>query len=51
MTAPPSIVERREESKGAEWYAGYGAVALEDSPLTLMLPLATIEGALRAAER
>ncbi len=33
----------------ARWYARYGAVPLEDAPLTLMLPLATIEAALKAA--
>jgi len=32
----------------ARWYASYGAVALEDAPLTLLLPLATIEAALKA---
>ena len=31
------------------WYASYGAVPLVDSPLTLLLPLATIEVALRKA--
>ena len=31
----------------AGWYAGYGAVPLLDAPLTLLLPLATIEAALR----
>jgi len=35
----------------AEWYAGYGAVAMEDAPLTLLLPLATIAAALQAAGR
>jgi len=34
----------------AQWYAGYGAVALEDRPLTLVLPLATIAEALNASE-
>ncbi len=33
----------------AKWYANYGAVALADAPLTLMLPLATVEAALKAA--
>jgi hypothetical protein len=32
----------------APWYAGFGAVPLTDTPLTLLLPLATIEAALRA---
>ena len=34
----------------ASWYARYGAVPLEDAPLTLMLPLATIKAALNAVE-
>ena len=34
----------------AGWYARYGAVPLEDAPLTLMLPLATIKAALNAVE-
>lgn len=33
----------------AGWYASYGAVPLVDAPLTLLLPLATIEVALRKA--
>jgi len=33
----------------AGWYASYGAAPLADAPLTLMLPLATIESALKAA--
>jgi GNAT superfamily N-acetyltransferase len=38
------------KNKGvAGWYAGYGAVPLLDAPLTLLLPLATIEAALRKA--
>jgi GNAT superfamily N-acetyltransferase len=34
----------------AGWYAGYGAVPLLDAPLTLLLPLATIEAALKKAK-
>jgi len=34
----------------AQWYAGYGTVALEDRPLTLVLPLAPIAEALNASE-
>ncbi len=38
------------KNKGvAGWYAGYGAVPLLDAPLSLLLPLATIEAALRKA--
>jgi GNAT superfamily N-acetyltransferase len=35
----------------AEWYASYGAVRLLDSPLTLLLPLATIKAALQVVTR
>jgi hypothetical protein len=35
----------------AEWYARFGAVPLLDSPLTLVLPLATIEAALERVAR
>lgn len=35
----------------AACYARYGAVALEDAPLILMLPLATIADALNKAGR
>lgn len=31
----------------ARWYATYGAMPLLDSPLTLLLPLATVEAALQ----
>ena len=31
------------------WYASYGAVPLVDAPLTLLLPISTIEGALKKA--
>ena len=33
----------------AAWYASYSAVALIDAPLSLVLPLATIEAALKKA--
>jgi hypothetical protein len=33
----------------AAWYASYGAVHLLDAPLSLLLPLATIEAALKKA--
>lgn len=35
----------------AKWYAGYGAISLDDAPLTMMLPLATIQAALDATEK
>jgi GNAT superfamily N-acetyltransferase len=39
------VIDAKNE-RVAEWYAGYGAVPLLDSPLSLMLPFATIEAAL-----
>lgn len=42
------LIDAKNE-KVAGWYARYGAVPLEDAPLTLMLPLATIAAALKAA--
>lgn len=35
----------------AQWYTSYGALPLEDAPLTLLLPLATAAAALKAAEK
>ena len=35
----------------ASWYASYGALRLLDTPLTLLLPLATIKTALETAEK
>jgi len=42
------VIDAKNE-RVAGWYGGYGAVALVDSPLTLMLPLGTVETALRMA--
>jgi GNAT superfamily N-acetyltransferase len=33
-----------KSARAAEWYRTYGAVALEDAPLSLILPLATVAG-------
>ncbi len=38
-----------KDDRAAKWYSSYGAVPLEDAPLTLILALATLEGALEAA--
>lgn len=38
-----------KNARVAAWYAGYGAIPLMDAPLSLLLPLTTVEGALRAA--
>ena len=42
------VIDAKNE-RVAGWYAGYGAVPLLDAPLSLLLPLTTIEAALRKA--
>jgi len=42
------LIDAKNESV-ASWYASYGALRLLDAPLTLLLPLTTIEIALTAA--
>jgi GNAT superfamily N-acetyltransferase len=42
------VIDAKNE-RVAEWYASYGAVPLLDAPLSLLLPLATIEAALNKA--
>ena len=44
------VIDARNE-RAAAWYASFGAVPLLDAPLTLLLPLATVEAALRKAGR
>jgi GNAT superfamily N-acetyltransferase len=44
------VIDAKNE-RVAAWYASYGAVSLLDAPLTLLLPLATVEAALRKAGR
>ena len=44
------LIDAKNE-KVARWYAGYGAVPLADAPFTLLLPLATIQAALKPAEK
>jgi GNAT superfamily N-acetyltransferase len=44
------VIDAKNE-KVAAWYAGYGAVPLLDSPLSLLLPLGTIETALKKARK
>jgi hypothetical protein len=36
--------------RAAAWYAGYGAVPLDDAPLSLLLPLATVAAVLECGE-
>jgi hypothetical protein len=42
------VIDAKNE-RAARWYSSYGAVPLLDAPLTLLLPLATIEAALKKA--
>jgi hypothetical protein len=42
------VIDAKNE-RVAGWYASFGAVPLLDAPLSLLLPLATIEAALKAA--
>jgi GNAT superfamily N-acetyltransferase len=44
------LIDAKNE-RAARWYAGYGAVPLLDAPLSLLLPLKTIEVALRASAK
>jgi GNAT superfamily N-acetyltransferase len=44
-----ALVIDAKNDRVAAWYASYGAVPLLDAPLTLLLPLATIEAALKRA--
>jgi GNAT superfamily N-acetyltransferase len=40
------LIDAKNE-RVAQWYAGYGAVPMLDAPLSLQLPLKTIEAALK----
>jgi hypothetical protein len=42
------VIDAKNE-RAARWYASYGAVPLLDAPLSLLLPLATMEAALKCA--
>jgi GNAT superfamily N-acetyltransferase len=41
------LIDAKSE-RAAKWYEGFGAVHLDDAPLTLLLPLKTIAAALRS---
>jgi len=43
------IDAKAKNERVAGWYASYGALPLLDAPLSLVLPLATIEAALKKA--
>lgn len=42
------IIDAKND-RAAQWYAGYGAIALSLNPLTLVMPLATFSAGLKAA--
>ena len=44
------LIDAKNE-RVAAWYVGYGAMPLLDAPLSLLLPLATIQAALIAADK
>ncbi len=44
------LIDAKNE-RVAQWYAGYGALPLLDAPLSLLLPLKTIQTALTAANK
>jgi len=44
------LIDAKNE-RAAHWYASYGAVPLADAPLSLVLPLATVQAALESAEK
>jgi hypothetical protein len=44
------VIDAKNE-RVAGWYASYGAVPLLDAPLSLLLPLATIEAALKKSRK
>ena len=44
------VIDAKNE-RVAGWYTSYGAVPLLDAPLSLMLPLATIQAALKKAAK
>ncbi len=44
-----AIMIDAKSDRAAQWYASFGAIALDDAPLTLVLPLATIAASLPKA--
>jgi GNAT superfamily N-acetyltransferase len=45
-----ALVIDAKNDRAAAWYSSYGAIPLLDAPLTLMLPLSTIQVALERAK-
>ena len=46
-----AILIDAKNARVAAWYASYVAVPLLDAPLSLLLPLTTVEAALKAARK
>jgi predicted N-acetyltransferase YhbS len=46
-----AILIDAKNARVAAWYASYGAVPLLDAPFSLLLPLTTVEAALKAARK
>jgi len=46
-----AILIDAKSDRAAKWYASYGAVPLSDAPLSLLLPLATIQAALEGSRK
>ena len=46
-----AILIDAKNARVAAWYASYGALPLLDAPLSMLLPLRTVEAALKAARR
>lgn len=44
------LIDAKNE-RAAAWYAGFGAIPLQDAPQSLVLALATVEAALRDADK
>lgn len=44
------LIDAKNE-RVANWYSSYGAIPLDDAPLVLLLPLTTIQQALKAARK
>jgi len=44
------MLSNAKNARVAEWYQSYGPLPLLAAPLSLLLPLATVEGSLKAAK-
>ena len=44
-----ALLNDAKNARAAKWYSSYGAVPLADAPLSLLLPLATVQVVLETA--